>query len=64
MFSFPNQTRVYLAVDPVDMRKSFDVHLRLIRATAERLRRKARPKSNAGKACDYLFGQWNGLIAQ
>jgi transposase len=24
MFSFPNQTRVYLAVDPVDMRKSFD----------------------------------------
>ena len=23
MFSFPNQTRVYLAVQPVDMRKSF-----------------------------------------
>ena len=45
-------------------RECFDVHLRLIRATAERLRRKARPKSNAGKACDYLFGQWNGLVAQ
>ena len=24
MFSFPNQTRVYLAVQPVDMRKSFN----------------------------------------
>lgn len=24
MFSFPNQTRVYLAVHPVDMRKSFN----------------------------------------
>ena len=24
MFSFPTQTRVHLAVDPVDMRKSFD----------------------------------------
>lgn len=24
MFAFPNQTRVYLAVKPVDMRKSFD----------------------------------------
>lgn len=42
----------------------FRGHLRLIRSVAESLRRKARPKSNTGKACDYLFGQWPGLLAQ
>lgn len=42
----------------------FRGHLRMIRAAAELLRRKARPSSRTGKACDYLFGQWSALEAQ
>jgi len=44
-------------------RECFQGHLRLIRTVAERLRRKARPSSRTGKACDYLFGQWSALDA-
>ena len=35
MFSFTNQTRVYLAVKPVDMRKSFDGLVGIVRGTMQ-----------------------------
>ena len=42
----------------------FASHLRIIRKTAERLAARCRPKSKSGKACQYLFGQWDALLVQ
>ena len=42
----------------------FKAHLRIIRKAAERLASRCRPKSKSGKACQYLFGQWEALLVQ
>ncbi|NBB80327.1 MAG: IS66 family transposase [Verrucomicrobia bacterium] len=42
----------------------FQSHLRMIRALAERLARRCRPKSKSGEACKYFFGQWDALLVQ
>lgn len=42
----------------------FESHLRIIRKTAEGLAVSCRPKSKSGKACQYLFGQWDALLVQ
>lgn len=42
----------------------FRSHLRMIRVLAERLAGRCRPKSKSGKACKYLFGQWDALLVQ
>jgi|MDTA01.2.fsa_nt_gb transposase len=45
-------------------KRYFASHLRIIRKTAERLSARCRPKSKSGKACQYLFGQWDALLVQ
>jgi hypothetical protein len=45
-------------------KRCFDSHLRIIRKTAERLAARCLPKSKSGKACKYLFGQWQALLVQ
>ena len=45
-------------------KRCFASHLRIIRKTAERLAARCRPKSKSGKACQYLFGQWEALLVQ
>ena len=44
-------------------KRYFASHLRIIRKTAERLSARCR-KSKSGKACQYLFGQWDALLVQ
>ena len=41
----------------------FPLTLRLLKRTAEHLRSRVLPKSLLGKACSYLLGQWDKLIA-
>lgn len=42
----------------------FATHLRIIRKAADQLAARCRPKSKSGKACQYLFGQWEALLVQ
>jgi transposase len=41
----------------------FGLTLRLLHRTAEHLRARVLPKSLLGKACSYLLGQWDKLVA-
>ena len=41
----------------------FSQSLSLLKKVVLHLKRKARPKSNLGKACNYLLGQWSPLIS-
>jgi transposase len=43
--------------------KDFEVTLRLLKKAALLLMRRALPQSGLGKACRYLLGQWDALVA-
>jgi len=66
LYQWERQWRGRLSCDGrSQLRKScFASHLRIIRKTAERLAARSLPKSKSGKACKYLFGQWEALLVQ
>ena len=45
-------------------RRDFAPTLSLLKRVVFKLRRRSSPKLNLGKACGYLLGQWDALIAQ
>lgn len=70
MLAFPAAIRICVAIQPVDMTKSFNG---LWSAVSEQLQedpknvvglaRKELPQSELGKACAYLLKNWDVLIA-